>query len=1481
MLKIQTEETVVTVGKAVCNLELLNIVKHGITIRKYTSKPYMDMNGIHKTYKSLLSQRGIPFNKERNFKPYLKDLMLTTISGINFVRYGSKPEEVFSSSTIRVIVGDNGCKNDTGSEMEFHFRISEPIEKSDVAPLYDRSPTDLPVLQTILSHTQKTNSQLIGEGKTPIIALDGELFSRAVEMENYKDIAIFRLGSLHIIMASLKCLGKYIEGSGTDLAWELIGMYGPSVIQQILEGRHVYKGIEAHLTTLTAVFTLFVKEVSNGSWKQHLDSQEEMCVYFHAHDQLNYARWAPLYIADMSELESMDPEAFNFLDNRNFVISYSDVPFTALDTDHAIEHKKKMKARRGGFVGITGNPKALNKYFIIAPVLSSTVEESKAYAVIDSTQRSSLHHESFIKGEKNLVEIFVEKIAVLTYDCDVRFLFDNYIEGSMKDKTRQKRAGKYDFVHYHVTDSTKISSLKKFLLHVKTTAELTIYLSEKLIDYYKCSNKDVLIAFESKYVSYQPLHNVVAMQDMQQEIAQKDQQTVLDVYSLDTDVFVLLIGSYPPLPPMTTLSRGKDKLSIQENYCRLGKHRAEALSFDWPCKAFMESDHNILQAFYSYGTDTEIPEDINRQMEINVCRLYRPCKCDIESIPELRWYLSANLVKKVENFLPQWDINSAHQKSLLLPFHTDEDFVLCGILEVNMSDMRSSEETSQQTVDEKQTCCYCEKEYLDKGKLHSHKPVMHVARWRILASHRHAILENKGVGVGCLLEVVPSLNNSSYSYSFFVSWRRVSTRHRATHLYQEKRLSRDTEARGAWPEQQSAAIFKWWTAQLKYVCFTKAGGPAYSMVAVSYVLYAFTDAQFDSNWDPVVGYEPFIELCIVTTLDFSRRSASSHRHAGNEISLQVPISAHHRKNYRATPRHVSITLGATVCTIRTHAISSLCALIPRTNGRHRLNLIGGRDCCSDEVDGKRRKTNLRRLTGMQRSCRVPMVLGDQSPMQAPIVIPLVSGLIEARYRRQDCKPIQSLARRGDESVDAHVSVAPSVTTLLGLKHAKFLHPGGHLNGVSTAIRNHLGSMGHQSMGSMGLGSMGQSCKGWSNNRSQLSTFGVTMIIGERRSLEETDEDINALNCRGLRPRDHNTQLAALSNIQYIAPYSATQLPTETARRVDADARYLQMLAACRNVSMEQRRGKCEMPEKTHRSTVPSSSIPTCENPGVTPSGIEHSSPRWESNHITAASVEDPPLRTVEFPRQVSRPPVHSHLVRLGLANSRRLQFVLALGQKAFAKDYWPVDRCVCRIISRVRRACDASQVSPLSTIPQKGAGGGGGAMSASPRTAHNGSSLPMSSQAISHWIQITGSCRSGDWYTMTQPPLRELLIQVDSEYVDVTNGKAMSSNSGSRSYARVSTICKYQGLRWLSGLLACRLPPRRTRSKPRPGHRIFACGKRAGQCLWLTGYLTDLPFPWPFRYCSILTSTTLTRFQYLAVKNRPNLFIHFTHLQIL
>ena len=53
--------------------------------------------------------------------------------------------------------------------------------------------------------------------------------------------------------------------------------------------------------------------------------------------------------------QTADPDTWTFLDEGNFVISKHDVPFTAIDPDHAIKHEHRKMIVKGGFLGITGN----------------------------------------------------------------------------------------------------------------------------------------------------------------------------------------------------------------------------------------------------------------------------------------------------------------------------------------------------------------------------------------------------------------------------------------------------------------------------------------------------------------------------------------------------------------------------------------------------------------------------------------------------------------------------------------------------------------------------------------------------------------------------------------------------------------------------------------------------------------------------------------------------------------------------------------------------------------------------------------------------------------------------------------------------------------------------------------------------------------------------------------------------------------------
>jgi hypothetical protein len=155
------------------------------------------------------------------------------------------------------------------------------------------------------------------------------------------------------------------------------------------------------------------------------------------------------------------------------------------------------------------------------------------------------------------------------------------------------------------------------------------------------------------------------------DIGRRTPQPKLHVYSLDTDVMVLLTGFYQQIPPTTAIIRMSDeKIFISDIYYRLGKQRAEALigwyafkgydnsgcfctkSLKSTFSAFLSSGNEIFSAFASFGTDFSVPQRVYREMERYICLLYRPKASTEETVKELRWSMFAKAVKEGRQLPP-------------------------------------------------------------------------------------------------------------------------------------------------------------------------------------------------------------------------------------------------------------------------------------------------------------------------------------------------------------------------------------------------------------------------------------------------------------------------------------------------------------------------------------------------------------------------------------------------------------------------------------------------------------------------------------------------------------------------------------------------------------------------------------------------------------------------------------------------------------
>ena len=78
-----------------------------------------------------------------------------------------------------------------------------------------------------------------------------QLYIKCIKLkaeDNVNRNFVFRVGELHTVFASLKATGKYIDESGIDQSLVEADIYGPTTIQQIKEGKHMKRGINAYTT---------------------------------------------------------------------------------------------------------------------------------------------------------------------------------------------------------------------------------------------------------------------------------------------------------------------------------------------------------------------------------------------------------------------------------------------------------------------------------------------------------------------------------------------------------------------------------------------------------------------------------------------------------------------------------------------------------------------------------------------------------------------------------------------------------------------------------------------------------------------------------------------------------------------------------------------------------------------------------------------------------------------------------------------------------------------------------------------------------------------------------------------------------------------------------------------------------------------------------------------------------------------------------
>ena len=297
-------------------------------------------------------------------------------------------------------------------------------------------------------------TNFLNPGQMPIVCFDQQLYAigKQIQWRYPEEYGVGKLllimGGLHIEKQIEQILGSFFSGSGlTDVLVSSTVM--SNCDKAFLAGSHITKTRYLYQVTVAALyglqmeaftaseacdveiwiseksnssanfkywslgielilkFLVFVRSIREANLELFIDCLMEWVGWFFVFDHHNYARYAPVQLADFSYIKSERPELYNLLEKGVFTANKTNKRFSAIHLDQNHEQMNDILKHNGGIVGLTENPQALKRYLVCSPLVSELC--------------SSFEQENINTSEKHHSEsTFVQK----RFQSDVTLLTD-------------------------------------------------------------------------------------------------------------------------------------------------------------------------------------------------------------------------------------------------------------------------------------------------------------------------------------------------------------------------------------------------------------------------------------------------------------------------------------------------------------------------------------------------------------------------------------------------------------------------------------------------------------------------------------------------------------------------------------------------------------------------------------------------------------------------------------------------------------------------------------------------------------------------------------------------------------------------------------------------------------------------------------------------------------------------------------------------
>ena len=204
------------------------------------------------------------------------------------------------------------------------------------------------------------------------------------------------------------------------------------------------------------------------------------------------------YLAQMFELEEKDRRTWNFFKQGNFSVNKTNIPFSAIGADHAIEHENRSMNVLDGIKGIANNQAALDQYFLIAPEVNIVLDRFHSVFDLDPISYARDEHYQLSGGINDRLNKNVSRLKDILISHDVSFEDSDNLSNVITKVVLPEQAAQQLLSHEEEGEKLLNNFINERILGEKSIWDT---LPKRKLPTFAASNSTVKVTLQNKVVT--------------------------------------------------------------------------------------------------------------------------------------------------------------------------------------------------------------------------------------------------------------------------------------------------------------------------------------------------------------------------------------------------------------------------------------------------------------------------------------------------------------------------------------------------------------------------------------------------------------------------------------------------------------------------------------------------------------------------------------------------------------------------------------------------------------------------------------------------------------------------------------------------------------------------------------------------------------------------------------------------------------------